>query len=55
MLELLLNQVKKDLELKGNVPSDNIVKDPAQRKSINDYEPGIRDDIRRKYVQNGTL
>ncbi|KAL6531211.1 hypothetical protein OROHE_014280 [Orobanche hederae] len=39
--------------IESNVASDNIVSDPALRKSINDYEPGIRDDIRRKFVQMG--
>lgn len=37
----------------ANVPSDDIISDPALRKPINSYEPGIRDDMRRKYVLVG--
>ena len=32
---------------------DDIISDPSLRKDINEYAPGIRDDIRRKYVQIG--
>ena len=32
---------------------DDIIRDPSLRKDINEYELGIRDDIRRKYVQMG--
>ena len=35
----------------SNVTSNDVVSD--LHKSINDYEPRIRDDIRRKYVQMG--
>lgn len=36
-----------------NVPSNDIISDPALRKPINSYEPGIRDDVRRKYILMG--
>ncbi|XP_074352074.1 uncharacterized protein LOC141691235 [Apium graveolens] len=36
-----------------NVPSDDIIGDPALRKPINSYDPRIRDDVRRKYVLIG--
>ena len=42
---------KKRARIDSNVASNDVVSDPALRKSINDYEPRIRDDIRKKYVQ----
>lgn len=36
-----------------NRASDDFVSDPALRKPIDDYEPAIRDDMRRQYVQMG--
>lgn len=33
--------------------NEEIVSDPARLKSINEYDPGIRDNMRRKYVQMG--
>ena len=32
---------------------DDIISDPALRKPINEYDPQIRDEIRRKYVVKG--
>ena len=32
---------------------DDIISDPALRKAINDYDPRIRDEVRRKYVLKG--
>ncbi|XP_074362588.1 uncharacterized protein LOC141702881 [Apium graveolens] len=36
-----------------NVPSDDIIGNPALRKPINSYDPRIQDDVRRKYVLTG--
>lgn len=36
-----------------NVPCNDIISDPALRRPINSYEPGVRDDVRRKYVLMG--
>ncbi|KAL1815817.1 hypothetical protein ACET3Z_018391 [Daucus carota] len=43
----------KRARLDTDLPDEDIVSDPAKRKSINEYEPKVRDDVRRKYVQMG--
>lgn len=45
---------EKRQKIDSNMPSDDeIVSDPGRRKDISEYDPRIRDDIRRKYAQMG--
>lgn len=45
---------EKRQRIDSNMPSDDeIVSDPGRRKDISEYDPRMRDDIRRKYAQMG--
>ena len=47
------NELVKNTDLDFNQGSDDIISDPALRKSIENFDVGIRDQIRREYISKG--
>ena len=47
------NELVKNTELDFNQELDDIISDPALRKPIENFDVGIRDQIRREYISKG--